>query len=57
MSRQLTTPDDNPDRSFNVPEPWLKRRQIAEHCGFSVRWVERQTASGLPGRKLGGEYR
>jgi hypothetical protein len=32
-------------------EPWLKKKQIAEHYGRSTRWVERQMHEGMPHRK------
>ncbi|MDP9400452.1 MAG: helix-turn-helix domain-containing protein [Actinomycetota bacterium] len=39
-------------------EPLLSKRQIAEHYGYSTRWVEYQMRKGLPtaGRR-GGHQR
>ena len=57
MSRTPTTTTDTPQVSSILPERWLTRRQIAKHYAFSTRWVERQTAAGMPGRRIGGEWR
>jgi excisionase family DNA binding protein len=38
-------------------EPWLTKQQIAEHVGFSVRWVELRVAEGMPCRRMGGRLR
>ncbi|MBX5470518.1 MAG: helix-turn-helix domain-containing protein [Thermoleophilaceae bacterium] len=57
MSRKPTTTTDSPNSVSVLHERWLTRRQIAEHYGFSVRWVVRQTAAGMPGHKICGEYR
>ena len=34
-------------------EPWLSKRQVAEHLGFSVRWVELRVREGMPHQKWG----
>jgi excisionase family DNA binding protein len=34
-------------------EPWLDTRQIAEHLGMGVRWVQLRTAEGMPSQKFG----
>ena len=39
------------------PEAWLPKRRIAEFYGYSVRWVERQVANGMPCRRIGGQLR
>ena len=57
MSRTPTTTTNIPQVSPILPEPWLTRRQIAKHYAFLTRWVERQTAAGMPGRRIGGERR
>jgi hypothetical protein len=38
-------------------EPWMSKRELAEHLGFSVRWVEYRIAEGLPHRVFGGRIR
>jgi len=38
-------------------EAWLPKRRIAEFYGYSVRWVERQVANGMPCRRIGGQLR
>lgn len=38
-------------------EPWLTKAQIAEHLGFSTRWVELRVREGLPCRRMGGRLR
>jgi hypothetical protein len=35
-------------------EPWLSKRQIAEHFGYSTRWVEMRVREGLPSELIGG---
>jgi predicted DNA-binding transcriptional regulator AlpA len=34
-------------------EPWLSKRQVAEHLGFSVRWVELRVREGMPHQRWG----
>ena len=29
-------------------EPWVSKRQIAAHFGFSTRWVELRVREGMP---------
>ena len=38
-------------------EPWLSKKQIADHFGFSVRWVEYRVAEGMPHTVIGGRLR
>jgi len=38
-------------------EPWLSKRQIAAHFGFSTRWVEMRVREGLPSQMIGGHRR
>lgn len=38
-------------------EPWLTKRQLAAHYGFSIRWVEAQQTAGMPSRLIGGQRR
>lgn len=37
-----------------IREPWLSKRQIAEHLGRSTRWVELRVREGLPSKMIGG---
>jgi len=34
------------------PEPWLTKRQLAEHLGVSESWISRRMAS-IPHQRLG----
>lgn len=38
-------------------EPWLSKRQIAAHFGFSIRWVELRVHEGMPSQMIGGRRR
>lgn len=38
-------------------EPWMTKQQIAEHLGFSTRWVEIRMREGLPSSTMGGRRR
>lgn len=38
-------------------EPWLSKRQLAEHLGFSERWVELKVRAGMPHSRFGGRLR
>jgi hypothetical protein len=38
-------------------EPWLTKKQLARHLGFSTRWVELRLRDGLPSRLIGGRRR
>jgi hypothetical protein len=42
--------------SFAV-EPWLTKKQLAGHLGFSTRWIELRMRDGLPSRLIGGRRR
>jgi hypothetical protein len=35
-------------------EPWLSKRQVADHYGRSTRWLELKAREGLPSRMIGG---
>jgi len=35
-------------------EPWLSKKQIAAHFGFSTRWVEMRVREGMPSQMIGG---
>jgi len=38
-------------------EPWLTKKQVAAHLGFSTRWVELRIRDGLPSKLIGGQRR
>jgi excisionase family DNA binding protein len=46
-----------PFRSRTHYEPWLTKRQVAAHFGFSTRWVELRIRDGLPSQMMGGRRR
>lgn len=35
-------------------EPWLSKRQVAGHFGYSTRWVELRVKDGMPSQMIGG---
>jgi hypothetical protein len=38
-------------------EPWCTKQELAEHLGFSVRWVELRVREGMPARRMGQRLR
>jgi hypothetical protein len=38
-------------------EPWLSKKALAAHYGYSVRWVELRMADGMPSHWRGGQKR
>lgn len=36
-------------------EPWLTKRQLASHLGFSRRWIDYRVLEGMPSKKIGGK--
>lgn len=44
-----------PEPDFS--EPLVTKAQLADHLGFSTRWVELRVAEGLPHYKVGGRLR
>jgi hypothetical protein len=40
-----------------MPLALLNKQQLADHYGFSTRWVELQLAKGMPSRMIGGRHR
>jgi phage terminase Nu1 subunit (DNA packaging protein) len=34
-------------------EPWMDKKQLAQHLGFSVRWVELRVREGMPCERWG----
>jgi hypothetical protein len=43
-----------PQDSGQTPEPWLTKRQLADHLAVSGRWIELQQHRGLPYLRTGG---
>jgi hypothetical protein len=39
---------------WRATEPWLSKRQVADHFGRSTRWVELRVREGLPSHMIGG---
>ena len=46
-------PSSKPDWSI----PLVGRKQLADHFGFSPRWVSQQVANGAPHFRMGGSLR
>jgi excisionase family DNA binding protein len=40
-----------------LPERWLTKRELAEHLGYSTRWVEYRVHEGMPYQRLGRRMR
>lgn len=40
-----------------MPERWLTKQQLAEHLGYSTRWVEYRIHDGMPYERLGHRMR
>jgi hypothetical protein len=38
----------------STPEPWVTKRQLADHLGVTPRWIELQQHLGLPHLRMGG---
>ncbi len=38
-------------------EPWVTKKQLANHLGYSVRWVELQVTKGMPCAPFPGPMR
>jgi hypothetical protein len=38
-------------------EPWLSKRDLAQHLGCSVSWVEKKAAAGLPHTVIAGRVK
>jgi excisionase family DNA binding protein len=38
-------------------ESWCTKQELAEHLGFSVRWVELRVREGMPARRMGQRLR
>jgi hypothetical protein len=44
-----------PDR--RAFEPWVTKKQLARHLGFSTRWIELRQREGLPFYTISGRNR
>jgi excisionase family DNA binding protein len=40
-----------------VDESWLSKQEMAEHLGFSTRWVELRIQEGMPCERFGARLR
>ena len=40
-----------------VDEPWLSKQEMAQHLGFSTRWVELRVQEGMPCERFGARLR
>lgn len=38
-------------------EPWVSKKQLAGHFGYSIRWVELRVREGMPSQMIGGQRR
>jgi len=38
-------------------EPWLTTQQLADHLGFSTKWVQRKVKDGMPSERFGSRLR
>ena len=38
-------------------EPWVTKKQLAAHLGYSTRWVELQVRKGMPRAPFAGPMR
>ncbi len=45
------------ERRYEKPEPWVTKRQLAEHLHVAIRWIEMQQHHGLPHVRRGGVLR
>jgi excisionase family DNA binding protein len=48
---------DEERRARRGREPWCTKQELAEHLGFSVRWVELRVREGMPARRMGRRLR
>jgi predicted DNA-binding transcriptional regulator AlpA len=54
MESQSATVYPFPRRGW---EPWLTKKQLAAHFGYSTRWVELRVREGMPSKLIGGRRR
>lgn len=45
------------DPEHRPPEPWVTKRQLADHLSVTPRWIELQQPLGLPRISTGGMSR
>lgn len=57
MSAEIVDLTGERARRRPAAEPWLKKAQLAEHLGYSTRWIELRVKEGMPSEKWGGERR
>ena len=49
--------DRDPENEHLPPEPWVTKRQLADHLSVTPRWIELQQPLGLPRWSTGGMSR
>lgn len=50
--------DLDPERAVRRGrEPWCTKQDLADHLGFSTRWVELRVREGMPARRMGRRLR
>jgi hypothetical protein len=47
----------DPEYEHRPPEPWVTKRQLADHLSLTPRWIELQQPLGLPRWSTGGMSR
>jgi hypothetical protein len=47
----------DPEHEHQPPEPWVTKRQLADHLSVTPRWIELQQPLGLPRLSTGGMNR
>jgi hypothetical protein len=47
----------DPENEHWPPEPWVTKRQLADHLSVTPRWIELQHPLGLPHLSTGGMSR
>jgi hypothetical protein len=48
---------EHADAAALVREPWVTKRELAEHLHVAIRWIEGQHHHGLPYARRGGVLR
>jgi excisionase family DNA binding protein len=57
MSATIHNLDSKRAQRFPDQERWLTTREIADHLGFSTKWVLRKVKDGLPHARMGARLR
>lgn len=54
-----TVHDLNTERLIRRPEleRWVTTRELADHLGFSTKWVTRKVSDGMPHARMGSRLR